>query len=396
VATVIARILQSFGLNTNVGLLQNREWGVSSDTEQPAVGTTLGGPKYLGTEENVNITVTSPAALAIRRRSLTMVFVDTATAGGHVNLDIQAGAQIAGYRCRVFVAGSDSYQAIVTYGSGLIEYIPNECSQEFVWSGSAWMKTQLSNADRYLVGSIIDGMIEETASAKNPVVPLWDADHTITQATHPKLYDKLRNQKAKVWDGSAYVDSFTVTIAGAVATGSGTAWDNWLASMLEDEVVQGSYSNWRCATIGGNDYEISNVNTVAHTATFTTSPPSGSQTLYYYPHRIAGTSSSVRTYKDSGRALMSIDGVTLCANNRRRDRFESHYHNVASPFSGILGRRGTGGSFTISTSGGSQDSFSGATVGVPSTDGVDTLRTGSKTEPNSTPIYRHMWAGVQI
>lgn len=389
-ATILARILQSTGLAANVGSILAREFGVSSDEERPAIGTTVGGTKFLATEETVNITSMTPAALTIRRRSNTLIFVDTATAGGNVALDIQAGAQIAGYRCRVFVNGPDTRQAIVNYGSGLIEYIPNGLSQEFVWSGAAWMKTALSNADRYLIGSIIDSAFDDTADAKNPIIKLWDADHDITQASAPLLYTKLYNQKGVVWNGAAYVDSHTVTIAGSVATGSGTAWTNLLAAFAEDELVHGSYVNWRSANVAGTEYQIANVNTVAGTMTFGSAPPSGSQTLIYYPNRIAGLATSIRLFKDSGRALMSINGVTLCPGLRRRNHLQGHWHIIRSAV-------GSGTNYYPSAGSGSSTTDYSTSVRDPITDGTHgTPRIASDTESDSTPIYRVIWAGVLL
>ena len=62
-ATVTARILQSQGLEAAVGSLATREVGLTSDTERPVIGTTVGGPKFIGTEGLTLITTVAPSAL---------------------------------------------------------------------------------------------------------------------------------------------------------------------------------------------------------------------------------------------------------------------------------------------------------------------------------------------
>ena len=137
-ATVTARILQSQGLEAAVGSLATREVGLTSDTERPVVGTTVGGPKFIGTEGLTLITTVAPSALTTLRRSRSIIYIDTATAGGDVALDIQAGAQSAGYKAEVVCVGPAGRKAVVTYGSGQVIAVPVNTSQEFEWSGAAW------------------------------------------------------------------------------------------------------------------------------------------------------------------------------------------------------------------------------------------------------------------
>jgi len=387
-ATTIERILQSSGLDASVALIAPREMGVTADTERPVIGTTVAGAKWIGTEDLLSIITAAPAPLALLKRSRVMCFIDTNAAGANVALDIQAGAQIAGYSIKVFVSGPDTRQAIVTYGAGLVEYIPSAMSQEFVWDGTKWNKTLMSWADRYNIGSLIEGVADETASARNPIVKLWDADHILDVANYPKLVPILLAEKVKSWSGSAYVTDHNVTVAGSVATGSGTAWDALLAALVEEVAVHGGYTNWRAGNIAGVDIAITNISTVAHTITFASAPTSGAQTFIMYAYRIAGSTTIARTYKDSGRATMSPDGTLRVAGLRRRFHMQGHWHD----FHGAS--TGSGNSY-----GGIGSTDSGTKPGVlsPITDGPNgTPITGPETEPNSSTVYRTVWAGVQI
>jgi hypothetical protein len=303
-ATTTERILQSGGLESTISLAAPREMGLTVDTERPVIGTTVGGTKFIGTEDLINIITAAPAALALLRRSRVMCFVDTQAAGASVALDIQNGAQSAGYAIKVYVSGPDTRQCAVTYGAGLVEYIPAAMSQEFVWDGAKWNKTLMSWADRYNIGAYMESDLDEAASAKNPIVKLWDSDHILDVANYPRLVPLRRAEKVKSWSGSAYVTDHSVTVAGNVATGSGTAWDNHLAALVEEVAVHGGYTNWRAGNIAGVDIAITNVSTVAHTITFASAPTSGAQTYIMYAFRIAGSTTTARTYKDSGRATM--------------------------------------------------------------------------------------------
>jgi hypothetical protein len=395
-ATTIERILQSGGLEAAVSSVAPREMGITADTERPVIGSTVGGTKFIGTEDLINIITAAPSPLALLRRSRVMCFVDTQAAGASVALDIQNGAQSAGYAIKVFVSGPDTRQAVVTYGAGLIEYIPAAMSQEFVWDGTKWNKTLMSWADRYEIGSYIESDFDDTASARRPIIKLWDSDHIIDVANYPLWVAKARAEKVKSWSGAAYITDHSVTVAGSVATGSGTAWDNHLAALVEEVAVHGGYTNWRAGNIAGVDIAITNVSTVAHTITFASAPTSGAQTYIMYGRRIAGSNTTARTYKDSGRATMSPDGTLRVAGLRRRHHMQGHWHDFYYANS-VLAITGAQIGNTSPTPGSNATLHAGVPIHSPSSDGVNgTPITGPETEPNSSTVYRAVWAGVQI
>ena len=376
-ATITARILQSHGLNANVGSIAAREIGLTDDTERPVIGSTVGGAKFIGTEDFFNVTVQNPAAVPLLRRSIVRILCDTSTAAGNINLDIRNGAQVAGYECHVIVTGTKN--AIVTFASGQIEYVAPGEKRVFFWTGSAWVP--MRNVQAPIVGTVIESALILTPSASLPVIPMYDADHTFDATYSPPAYAALRAQKAQ----AGAITDFSVTVSGGVVTFSGTEGQNMVKAIGEEWTLAGV--NQRYLNVNGTDYLITNVNTIGYTITCG-APGSGTQTAIFYPYRTGAT--QVTLYKDQGRAVMSWDGVTYINGFRRRDRFQGHYHTI------LASTGGTGGTgFASSVFSGGYSIMGNAVASNPTSDGANgTPRTGDKTEPNSTILFRYFYAGV--
>ena len=183
-ATTTERILQSTGLNANVAAMAPREFGVSSDLERPAVGTTVAGTKFVGTEDYLVITTVAPAAIPILKRSVTRIYVDTDTAGGAVALDIRNGAQVAGYECVVVVGGATERPCLVTYASGASIYVNIGHSLRFLWTGAAWIPQR---GESYIsaVGDLVFTMASAAVVATRRVIAL--TGQVLTIASYPEL-----------------------------------------------------------------------------------------------------------------------------------------------------------------------------------------------------------------
>ena len=376
-ATITARILQSHGLNANVGSIAAREMGLTDDTERPVIGSTVGGAKFIGTEDFFNVTVQNPAAVPLLRRSIVRILCDTSTAAGNINLDIRNGAQVAGYECHVIVTGTKN--AIVTFASGQIEYVAPGEKRVFFWTGSAWVP--MRNVQAPIVGTVIESALILTPSASLPVIPMYDADHTFDATYSPTAYAALRAQKAK----AGAITDFSVTVSSGVVTFSGTEGQNMVKAIGEEWTLAGV--NQRYLNVNGTDYLITNVNTIGYTVTCG-APGSGTQTAIFYPYRTGAT--QVTLYKDQGRAVISWDGVMYINGLRRRDRFQGHWHDANSWASG-----GSANVFSIVSTGNAVSGLVSPQVRAPSHDGTDgTPRTGAVTEPNSTILFRYFYAGV--
>lgn len=133
-----ARILQSHGLSANREALAARELGVTDDTERPVVGTSVGGSKYIGTEDVISIVTAAPAAINIMRTSFTRIMCDSSAAGSDISLDIRAGAQVLGYICIVSCTGPGTRKTVVTYATGATAEILDNEFRFFIWDGTAW------------------------------------------------------------------------------------------------------------------------------------------------------------------------------------------------------------------------------------------------------------------
>src|SRR6185436_9136387 len=142
-----------------------------------------------------------------------------------------------------------------------------------------------------------------------PIIDVTDADHDVPSTQAPDLVTTLRAYAATVL-GSA---SFTATWAASVGTFANTTVNNaLLLAIQEDALTQrwfsssqsatyagsgGDYSGGRCINVAGTDYAITAVNTGARTITVTGTPTAGSQTVIFYPFRIAGSTTSVSLHR---------------------------------------------------------------------------------------------------
>lgn len=236
--TTIERILQSSGLESGVSAIAAREMGITSDTERPVIGSTVGGAKFIRTEEVVTIITTAPAAFTIRRRSRCLCFVDTNTAGGNVAIDITAGAQVAGSIISFYVTGPAGRLCSVTYSGSSVDTIPTGYTQDFVWSGTAWVRLAPSYLSDLATRGYIDGLICSNAT---------DTDHDISIAagsakdsTNAYLLT-LASALVKQIDASWAVG----TNAGGLDTGSvatSTVYYIWLIRKDSDGTIDALFS----------------------------------------------------------------------------------------------------------------------------------------------------------
>lgn len=258
-----------------------------------------------------------------------------------------------------------------------------------VHDGTEW-KELAYRTDRP-VGEVFEMLLDKAASETFPALKLWESDQDISSTNWPLLVTDLRAEKVKSWNGTSYTTDHTVTVSTSTLTGSGTAWDNLLAALAEENLVHGSYTSWLSINVAGTDYAITNVNASAHTVTVTGTPTSGSQTAIVYAYRIAGSTTTARLRKISGRALISPDGTLRIAGARRRHHLQGHIHQQQG--------NTAGGSTTLSNAGASlagnqtTDSYTLS----PSTDGVNgTPITGPETEPNSAAVCLYLWGGRYV
>lgn len=158
----------------------------------------------------------------------------------------------------------------------------------------------------------------------------------------PDMVPDLRTMKLTYNEGITGAKSaFDVTdwdITSNVATltfANTTAELAILAAVLEDNLVHGSYTDWRSITlasvigdISAGEYAITNVDASLRQITFAftagNNSGAGSFTSEFYTNRVPGSSTTARLYEATARTLVSAnDGGGENINGlRRRDRME--------------------------------------------------------------------------
>lgn len=422
-ATTTARMLQSFGLAANIGQIAARELGLTSDTERPVIGTSGAGAKYIGTEDFVTITSAAPSPLAISKRSKVNILVDTGTAGADVSLDITAGAQIAGYELVIFVSGPETRRAIINYASGKFEYITANESQRFIWSGSAWIITKqtIKTAVEYgkTIGELFTNPEYKSPAVWNPSTPetyfpavcLTDfaTNKDISDANYPDLGPWLRNQKIVFKQNITGQITDPVVTNWAIAANVATlTFQNdadhiaFLAALLEDELLHGSYTNWRTITLAvaigsitSGTYALTNVNASSRTVSFNFTASNGSgavtSSASFYAYRIPGSTTTARLFSLRGLSIHgpSDDNGYMLNGLRRRGYAQSHIHPLKANTDGSVNETyprvsaGVGNTVNIT--------FAGA-ISPPTSDGTNgTPRTAKETNSplQAAHIYQH-------
>ena len=163
----------------------------------------------------------------------------------------------------------------------------------------------------------------------------------ITVANWPSLVPHLRAKALTYNEGiTGQKSAFDVTdwdITSNIATltfANTTAENAILTALAEDNLVHGSFANWRSITLGSaigtitaGEYAITAIDTSLRTVKFAFTAAnggaSGAFTSSFYTNRVPGSSTTARLYQATGRTLVSAnDGVGING-LRKRDRFQS-------------------------------------------------------------------------
>jgi hypothetical protein len=295
------------------------------------------------------------------------------------------------------------------------------------WALDATDKFQLRRTiigQRKSIGELVESEIKLTAvtvaqsrSTTNPAFPDYlpiiprtaDIDVPSTQA--PDLVTAYRAFAADVLG----VASFTATVAGSVLTFASTTTNNQLLAALaadalvsrwlssgESATYQGSggdFSNGRCINVAGTDFAITAISIGSRTITVSGTPSSGSQTVIFYPYRIAGSSTSVRLHKLSGFVPAASNDATgyLIGGLRKMDTEHGHTHNILVNNS-LSGNVATPlGNFLANITNGYRSASDNVTPWVDpalASDGTNgTPRADKNTSPRSHARYFYTWVG---
>jgi hypothetical protein len=166
-----------------------------------------------------------------------------------------------------------------------------------------------------------------------------------------------------------------------------------------------NYTNGRSINIAGVDYAITAVNGGARTITVSGSPAAGSQTVLFFPHRIAGSTTTARLFRTSARAIVSGGDAagTILPGLRRRDYSQAWQLGGSKDknyFSFLIAdnqMEDSGGSANVGLQRMTTTAQGHANAVGPKNDGThNNIRNGFNNEPRSLGAYIYIWGGRYV
>lgn len=239
------------------------------------------------------------------------------------------------------------------------------------------------------LGAIVETAYEKTISESFPAIPLR-VDSVVSETNYPLIVPELRAAAVEViLTAGTSVTSINVNAtAGSILSSVDSAFTIILNGILEEFAIQGSYSI--PVTIGGTDYTITSAS-ASSSFTISGTIATGATTMTVYPHRIVGSTTTAKVYKDTGRATLAMDGNRSLMGFRRRDRMQGHWHAFTYD-RGYISESSTGGFDRVLAAPSTQRNDKVRELVTDGTNGPP--RTGLVTEPNSSTVFRYIWAQV--
>lgn len=177
--------------------------------------------------------------------------------------------------------------------------------------------TKLNIELSHRLGQFIMLPIQETEAVWNPSTPETytpmicltkiDVNRDVAVANFPDYVPYLRAIQIVYRRGkSDEVSTWSASVSGSVVTmPNNTSSNRLLVALAKWVLARGSYATWITLTIGGIEYVITNINTVTREITVSGTPASGTQNVTFYPHRIAGSSTTARVHEVSGKTMIA-------------------------------------------------------------------------------------------
>lgn len=223
-----------------------------------------------------------------------------------------------------------------------------------------------------------------------------DVKSDITTAVYGDFITFLRAIQIKYRKGKSDEESsWTATISGSTVTMPNTTASNrLLVALAKWALARGNYTDFITLTVAGTDYNITNINTVTREITVSGTPTSGSQSVTFYPHRIAGSSTSARVHEVSGKTVMAGgDAAGLFISGLQcLGYIQGHKHGA-----NVLEYRYNTSSISAADTrqiGSTNSGTAGSNINDnPTTDGTNgTPRTASETHSPALIAELHQWA----
>lgn len=164
---------------------------------------------------------------------------------------------------------------------------------------------------------------------------------SVDVANYPDYVPWLRSQTAVYLEGQGgEVSQFAGTVAGSVFTLDDNAANNALfAALQEDQAAFGTFTDWRTLDIDSATFAMTAL-TPPRSITVTGSPSTGTQNAVFYPHRIAGSTTTARLISLIGRSLNGVGTADAISGLLRRSRLQGHQHITGYAEGGVPSRYG--------------------------------------------------------
>lgn len=232
----------------------------------------------------------------------------------------------------------------------------------------------------------------------------FSGSKALALANYEDLVPHLRAQTLVYLEGQAgEATSFSGSVAGSVLTLDDNAANNAIIAALEEDRLAfgGSFTDWRTVDINTVTFAITAIDVGTRTITVTGTPSAGSQEAQFYPHRIAGSTTTARVHSWVGRVLTAAGTGEVIAGLLRRDRFQAwqigstfastDYYGQIVEDVGSIGINAGSGAGRPSYTNASQGSAALLTAFNDGTN--DEPRTGSDTHGPDVGLHQYVYVG---
>lgn len=241
-----------------------------------------------------------------------------------------------------------------------------------------------------------------STSFPNMCLTNFDLSISINDTNWPDYVPWLRSQQNIYLEGkTGQTNSFSGTIAASVITLDNNTANNAILAILEqDQLAFGTFSNWRTVDIDGTTYDITALDVTARTITVSGAPTTGVQSAAFYPHRVAGSTTTARLHSMSGYTMRGTGTSELVSGFFRRDRLQGHRHfvtNGSNVESSLINYGNTVGAGGVNIARSNVASGTQFEIRDPNTDGINgTPRTGSDTHGPDVGVHIYQYGGRYI
>jgi len=163
----------------------------------------------------------------------------------------------------------------------------------------------------------------------------FDGVTTIAEANWPDLHPFLRSQQLSI--GSTL--NFSGSASASTITLDNNADNIAILTAIAESVAHFGYNY--TVTWGGTEYAITDIATLTRVITVTGTPTAGAGSAEFYPHRIAGSTTTARVFSLQGLGLIGLGDPDryFVGGLARRGYMQGHWHaGYGANAGGALGR----------------------------------------------------------